>query len=153
MKAALSAARAEGKVVGPTLGELKGADGGKVPVDFSLLTASSVMFDAVYVPGGEGSTTALGAEPDAREFVSEAFRHCKAIGAEAEGVDFVRTCPGLDGPSGAAGLVLAESGEKGVAKSFIRAIAQHRHWSRATADGAPSPPPRRASQRKSRNKA
>ena len=69
---------------------LKGADGDELPIDFSLLTASSVLFDAVYVPGGAESVAALSAERDAVEFVTEAYRHCKPIAATGEGVDLLR---------------------------------------------------------------
>ena len=42
----------------PAWGYLKAADGGEFLIDFSLLTASSVLFDAVYVPGGARSVAA-----------------------------------------------------------------------------------------------
>ena len=50
-RAARATARAA-KIVAPRLGTLKGDDGDELLIDFSLLTASSVLFDAVYVPGG-----------------------------------------------------------------------------------------------------
>ena len=50
MKKALIDAGAQAKFVAPRLGVLKSAKGAEAKVDFSLLTASSVMFDAVYVP-------------------------------------------------------------------------------------------------------
>jgi len=39
------------KLIAPHLGEVTTAAGKKIPVDFSLLTAASVLFDGVYVPG------------------------------------------------------------------------------------------------------
>ena len=59
MKKALTEAGAQAKLVAPRLGVLKSANNSEVKVDFSLLTASSVMFDAVYVPGSEKSIKAL----------------------------------------------------------------------------------------------
>ena len=59
MKKALQAAGAQAMIVAPRLGTVRGLKGGQVPVDFSLLTASSVLFDALYVPGGEGSIDIL----------------------------------------------------------------------------------------------
>ena len=52
MKKALTAAGAMAKIVAPRGGTLSGTRGIKVPVDFSLLTVGSVLFDAVFVPGG-----------------------------------------------------------------------------------------------------
>ena len=50
VKETLERAGAAAKVVAPRLGTLEGADGDRLMIDFSLLTASSVLFDAVYVP-------------------------------------------------------------------------------------------------------
>jgi hypothetical protein len=47
------------------LGYLAASEGGEFPIEYSLLTASSVLFDAIYVPGGEESVRALAAERDA----------------------------------------------------------------------------------------
>ena len=54
---ALTAAGAVPKIVAPRGGTLKGAGGGGVDVDWSLLTVGSVLFDAVFVPGGQKSAT------------------------------------------------------------------------------------------------
>ena len=66
-----------------------GARGAGDPVDYSLLTVGSVLFDAVYVPGGDKSAEALAAEASAVLFVREAFKHCKAIAASGAGVDLL----------------------------------------------------------------
>src|SRR6185369_12051499 len=50
------------KIVAPRLGTLVGDDDDAALIDFSLLTTSSVLFDAVYVPGGPASVAALAAE-------------------------------------------------------------------------------------------
>src|SRR5690606_38332052 len=82
VKKALEAEGAVVEVIAPKLGDIKANDGSKVPADQSLLTAASVLYDAVYVPGGEASATALKAEPDAIHFLNEAYKHCKAIAAD-----------------------------------------------------------------------
>jgi catalase len=135
MVKALTAAGALGKIVGPRLGYLKGSEGREFLIDFSLLTASSVLFDAVYVPGGETSVRALAAERDAVEFVTEAYRHCKAIAATGEGAQLIAACPGI--PTSAAGddadpaLIVGDNGRTAsVVRGFIEAIAQHRNWTR-----------------------
>jgi catalase len=46
---------AQAKIVAPRLGSIKSAKGKETKPDFSLLSAASVLFDAVYVPGGEPS--------------------------------------------------------------------------------------------------
>jgi catalase len=135
MLKALKSAGALGKIVAPRLGYLKASDGGEFLIEFSLLTASSVLFDAVYVPGGQRSVRALSAERDAVEFVTEAYRHCKAIAATGEGADLIAACPGIptatDGADADPALVVGDNGQTArIVRQFIEAIAQHRNWTR-----------------------
>ena len=148
MKKALTAAGAHAKVVAPRLGVLKGAKGAQVNVDFSFLTAGSVLFDAVYLPGGERSVEILKGDAKALVFVKEAYLHCKTIAATDAGIELLSAAQlGSDktAKSHAGGvqqdenkLMAADEGvitSRGaqtsqVAASFIRAIAQHRHWDR-----------------------
>lgn len=53
-----------------------------VKIDNSFVTAASVVFDAIYVPGGEESISTLIEEGDAIHFLDEAYRHCKPIGTD-----------------------------------------------------------------------
>ena len=144
MKDALERGAASAKIVAPRLGTLQGDDGDELLIDFSLLTTSSVLFDAVYLPGGTRSARALGADRDAIEFVTEAFRHCKAIAATTEGVELLRLCPGvLDSKSrgngagngneaAADGLIVSrEPADAMLIRRFMTAIAAHRYWNRA----------------------
>ena len=112
----LTAAGAVPKIVAPRGGTLKGAGGGDVAVDWSLLTVGSVLFDAVFVPGGAKSTEALGADGAAVLFVREAYKHCKAVGGNGTGLAMLR----------AAGIDDAIS----TVPAFLQAIAQHRDWTR-----------------------
>jgi catalase len=104
------------KIIAPRGGTLKGANGGEVAVDWSLLTVGSVLFDAVFVPGGALSTEALGADGAALLFVREAYKHCKAVGGSGSGLAMLR----------AAGLEDAI----GTVPAFLQAIARHRDWTR-----------------------
>ena len=136
MKKALADEGAMLQTVATRGGEIKSASGKTVTADHSFLTAASVLFDAVFVPGGAKSVETLGGEPDAYQFVDEAFRHCKAIAATGEGVDFVK-----DTFAGKAeddkGVILGDKTNK-IAGDFIKAIAQHRNWDRETARKVPA---------------
>lgn len=72
MKKALTAAGAQAKIVAPRLGFLTSDKGVQVKIDFSLLTTASVLFDAVYVPGGGESVAALKGDAEAINFINEA---------------------------------------------------------------------------------
>jgi catalase len=150
VREALIAGRAAPFVVAPHLGMLTLSNGEAIHIDQSLLTASSVLFDAVFVPGGAESASTLAEDRDAIEFVTDAFRHCKAIGATGEGAMLLRAIPGAvetagDGKGGdrlqAEGVILLEnaapagrrrqiSAMDGFVGEFVRAIAAHRHWER-----------------------
>ncbi|MCA1734018.1 MAG: DJ-1/PfpI family protein, partial [Acidobacteria bacterium] len=137
VKMALEEAGASGHLIAPHLGTLKGKDGDEVMINFSFLTTSSVLFDAVYVPGGAASMKALTAERDAVEFVTEAFRHCKPIAATGEGLELLRECPGvLPESSGGKGarsqgvITSREPATPGMIDEFKKAIAAHRFWDR-----------------------
>jgi len=132
MKRRLTAAGALAKVVAPRGGTLRAADGGAIAVDFSLLTVGSVLFDAVFVPGGEASVTALRADAMAVHFVNEAYKHCKAIAATGAGAELVPETP--DGRAADPGLVVGGDGQvASLATKFIEAIAAHRNWTREAA--------------------
>jgi catalase len=142
LREAAMAAGAAVKVVAPRLGVLAGEDGEEILIDESLLTGSSVLYDAVYVPGGEGSAAELTENRDALDWVTEAYRHCKPIAASSEGETLLRACPGVlaeapsDGGNGdeaEADGILISAGPASVdfIRSFFAAIAQHRFWDRS----------------------
>jgi len=52
MKKALMGAGAVAEVIAPKLGQVSTIKGVAIPIDKTLMTVSSVLYDAVYVPGG-----------------------------------------------------------------------------------------------------
>lgn len=128
MKNALQAEKAMVKIIAPKLGLVKGVNGAAIKADQTFLTAASVLFDAVYVPGGAGSIAALLDEEDPVLFVNEAYKHCKAIAIDDEAIDLLNAT--YIGKS-----IVKKTGKEGVIingspKDFIKAIAQHRFWER-----------------------
>jgi catalase len=141
MKQALMTAGAAVVTVAPRLGMITGAKGEAVKADFSFLTGSSVLVDAVYVPDGGTSVQALKQMPDAITFLDEAYKHCKAIAASGAGVELLVSAGVVDEPAGEAAKTERSGAQAGVVTSsdtgagklsaaFIKAIAQHRHWER-----------------------
>ena len=141
VRKALESAGGVVKVVAPRLGNIKATDGSTVLADMSLLTGSSVVFDAVYLAGGKASAGMLAPDPRALEFIGEAYKHCKAICAVGEGVDLYAAAKpsysDLGRPVEGAKLVVEEGivltrgpATKAATAAFIEAIAAHRHWAR-----------------------
>jgi len=124
---------AKGLIVAPHLGSVLTDQDGALKADFSFLTASSVLFDAVYIPHGLGLTV-LAESDDVMEFLNDAYKHCKVIGADGEATAVLSAAPFASKiTNDDAGLVLSsEIGTPSFALDFIAAMAQHRFWERET---------------------
>ena len=142
MKQILMTAGAAAMTVAPRLGVLTGAKGAVVKADLSFLTGASVLFDAVYVPGGAASVATLKGVAEASNFLKEAFRHCKAIAASGAGVELLEAAgltartseakPG-DKPALQTGIVANRTASPAsIGGEFIKAIG-HRYWEREAA--------------------
>ncbi len=138
MKNALENQGAVAKIIGMKSKSVKDSDGNEMKVDHALRTVASVLFDAVYIPGGEKSVNALSEEADAIEFVNEAFRHCKAIAATGEGVNFIKNETYAGRTESDKAVILSEDIGKDTTQNFINAIAEHRNWERETARKVPA---------------
>lgn len=138
MKKALLGEGAMFKTVSTRLGTITSADGKAVEADFSFLTAASVLFDAVYIPGGTKSVTALIDEPDACEFVNQAYKHCKAICSTGDAISFLKETFVADPSNGDDKALIFGEMPVEVTSDFIRAIGQHRNWERETARKVPA---------------
>ena len=130
MQVALTAAGAVSKIIAPRGGVIKADDGREFKVDHSLMTTSSVLFDALYLPGGATSVQRLTLEPDALTFVQETYRHCKTIAASDAAVVLVRSCLTIPTKSDPGLILQQKATSKVTAEDFIAAVALHRHWAR-----------------------
>ncbi|WP_067975007.1 catalase [Nocardiopsis trehalosi] len=128
------------ELLAATDGTVRAADGSEVRVDRAVGTVASVVYDAVVVPGGT-APAALAADGTALHFVTEAFKHHKAVAALGEGVDLLARLPlpELRTATGAVpvddqGVVTARPGAgPEFADAFIARLAAHRAWDRTTA--------------------
>lgn len=134
----LTSRGAVAEIVSTHLGSLD-ASGKGLEATQTYLTAASVLFDAVFVPGGSSSIDTLKKRSEAAPFIKEAFRHAKPIGGTSEGADFVEStiladlaaAGGNTKPGTLPGVVLERSNSKGFAKAFADAIGKHRFWERS----------------------
>jgi catalase len=137
---ALKAAGANPKIVSPKAGTISSGKH-ELTVDYRLKTVGSVLFDAVFIPGGAKSVETLMGEAAAILFVNESYMHCKAIAASGEGVDFVKSSlvkGGLpvDFPvkkvfAQANGVVVDDTK---LGDNFVAAVSEHRVWGRLMKD-------------------
>lgn len=131
MKNTLKKADAKGFVIAPHLGDVLTDADGALKADFSFLTASSVLFDAIYVPHGLGLSV-LAENDDALEYLNDAYKHCKVIGADGQasellsGTTFASKLTNED----AGIIVTSDVASEAFAQEFIDAMGLHRFWER-----------------------
>ena len=150
VKAALTAQGAHPEIVSLSLGSITSVEGDAIEVDKSLLHVGSIMYDAVFVPGGAASVSALSGDGDAIHFMNEAFRHAKPISALGEGIELLLvssirgvTLAGAGAPDEVVcdkGVVTARSApdRRTFIDGLVQAIAAHRHWDRDAAARVPA---------------
>lgn len=134
IKMALVKKDAKGFVIAPYQCNVKTDKGGEMAVDFSFLTCSSVLFDAVYIPGGQGLNE-LSQDADVMDFLNDAYRHCKVIGAQGDGIELLSgTAFANKIDNNDKGLVMEEDMQNAdFAANFITAMGNHRIWAREAA--------------------
>jgi len=137
VKTAIESAGGLCEIIADRLGFIESVDGTEpLPIDKNFLTAASVFYDAVYVPGGTNSVATLAGEADAIHFLNEAFRHCKAIAADASAMQvlqatyFRNKLPEQPMERALQDGVIITDDVNELSISFIEAIKMHRFWER-----------------------
>jgi catalase len=134
---ALHTAGAQGEVVGTHLGML-----GTVEAKKTFANTASVLYDAVFVPGGSDSVAQLMQMGDPRQFIAQAYKHGKPIAAIGEGVNLVTNSeigPMLNAdpttPAMEQGIFLDQTnGMPDLTTHFLAALAHHRFFNRKSAE-------------------
>jgi catalase len=120
---------AEGAVVeliAPVVGGVKLSDGTRMPAKQQLQGGPSVLYDAVALLISDAEAAALASVPAARDFVADAFAHCKFIGhVTAASALFAKA--GVEAALDAGFVAL--DGRGGVT-AFLESCRQLRFWER-----------------------
>ena len=112
------------KIVAPHGGNIKCDENMEHPVDAAIMTTESVLFDAIYIPGGEKSIKALLKEGKYIKFINEGLKHCKAIAADGEAEQLLKETFVMDHKNDTAIFINGKPAE------FKKAVAHHRNWAR-----------------------
>jgi catalase len=114
------------EIVAPQVGGVEASDGAWIEAVQQLRGGPSVLYDAVALLPSEDGVVILMQEPTARDFVADAFAHCKFIG-------YVKAALPLFEKAGVADRrddgCIALEGPEGCAK-FIAMCRQLRFWAR-----------------------
>ena len=107
------------------VGGVEAGDSQRVPADQKIDGGPSVLYNAVVVLASKQGTPLLAALPAARDFVADAFAHCKFIGYTDDAAPLFEA-------AGLAGLI--DDGfanlARGSAADFLSRCAQLRFWPR-----------------------
>jgi catalase len=68
------------ELVAPKVGGVDVGNGNRIPADQKIDGGPSVLYDAVVVLASKDGAAALASQPAARDFVTDAYAHCKFIG-------------------------------------------------------------------------
>lgn len=130
------------EIISKNLGMIKSAGVQEIEAVKNFITTASIMYDAVYVPGGQESIDKLTIQGDALHFINEAYKHCKTIATSNEGIDLLlnSNIQGISlAKSDSQAKIVSELGVVSISNAkdltdfnqeFIKAIAEHRHWGR-----------------------
>jgi catalase len=127
LKSTLDKAGATYEIIAPAITGVKAADGSWIEADQMIDGGPSVLYDAIALLPASAAIDELLQESTARDFVADAFAHCKFIG-------YVESALPLFGKSGIAAEDLDEGciaiGSAKDAKSFVDSLATLRVWGR-----------------------
>ncbi|MBZ9754517.1 catalase [Mesorhizobium sp. ESP6-5] len=129
LRSAIETEGAVMEVIAPKVGGVDAADGSHIEARHMIDGGPSVLFDAVVLLLSEEGAEMLLDEAAARDFVSDAFAHCKFIGFTAAAQPLLaKAGVAPDADEGLIGLDTA-----GSVKTFIEACRKLRLWARETA--------------------
>jgi catalase len=114
------------EIVASTVGGIDVGNGSRVPADQKIDGGPSVLYDAVVLLVSKHGASDLAAMPAARDFVTDAYAHCKFIGYAGDPSPLFEAT-GLSGLMDDGFISLEEHS----AADFISRCAELRFWNRA----------------------
>jgi catalase len=126
LHAAAEEEKAKIEFVGPAIGGVSASDGTMINIGQQYAGGPSVLYDAVVIVPSEEQAQALAGDPAVRDFVTDAYAHCKFIG-------YVAQAEPLFEATGLASLKddgFIELGDGKDAAAFLAACRDLRFWSR-----------------------
>jgi len=122
---AIIAAKAQVELIAPKVGGVTAADGSFIAANYMIDGGPSVLFDAVALLVASPAVDDLVNEATARDFVADAFQHCKFIGFVADAMPLLRVA-GIADKLDEGTIELA--GES--LKTFVEQLGKLRIWAR-----------------------
>jgi catalase len=124
LQATIAKAGALTEIIAPAVGGVKASDGSWIEAQQMIDGGPSVLYDAVAILPSDAGTAQLLQHAPARDFVADAFQHCKFIGHNAAAGALLKRA----GAEPDAGIVPL-SGKKDI-DAFVGALGALRLWDR-----------------------
>lgn len=117
------------EIVAPRVGGVKGDDGALIEAKQAIEGGPSVLYDAVAILVSREGAEELAATPAARQFVADAFAHCKFIAHSSNAAPLLAK-GGIEAPDdGVTELASLRS-----VTQFVERLGALRYWSRESQD-------------------
>jgi catalase len=127
--AAVTKEKAACEIVCPKIGGVTLSDGTKIPAKQKIDGGPSVLFDAVAILASNEGAKLLAGDSTAKDFINDAFAHCKFIGYSPEAALLFEKV-GLAKDLDEACIALASKADVG---AFVKACRALRYWKREPA--------------------
>ncbi|KDE20351.1 catalase [Acetobacter aceti 1023] len=128
--AAIEAEKADYEVVAPKIGGITLSDGTKVAAQQKIDGGPSVLYDAVAILASKEGSKELANIPAAKDFLSDAFTHCKFIGYSPEVCTFFKKVGLADNMD--KGCIKLD--DKNATSAFVKTCGNIRFWQREKLD-------------------
>lgn len=115
-------------IISEKFGEVTALGGQSVKVDYTFVTMDAVLYDAIYVVGGNDSQQRIASVKRAVCYVDDATRHNKTIAIGGQGLPIFRAVSDIGQIGDDIAIVPLQSSED--IEVFIEAMAMHRNWVR-----------------------
>jgi catalase len=125
VKSAAEQAQVNVELIAPAVGGVDDSDGNHAPADQKIDGGPSVLYDAVILLASKHGVPALAAQPAVRDFLADAYAHCKFIGFTGDASPLFEAV-GLGGQIDDGFISLDENS----AADFISRCARLRFWRR-----------------------
>ncbi len=126
LKSAIKSEGAQIEFIAPAVGGVEASDGSWIEAQQKVDGGPSVLYDAVAILASEDGASKLAKSPPARDFVADAFAHCKFIGYTQEAQPlFEKAGVWSDLDDGCKALSKKSDG-----KAFVKLCRDLRFWER-----------------------
>ncbi len=120
------------ELIAPAVGSVTTSDGSTLSADQKIDGGPSVLYDAVALLPGSQSVAELAKLPPARDFVSDAFAHCKFIAYDEPGSMLFEAVNLKDMLDEGCFALRSDGADAGI-EQFFDACVKLRHWARESA--------------------